>query len=212
MSQALQRLHFVGVGGAGMGPLAEIMARQGYRVSGSDLADNAVTRRLRQQGVAVSIGHAAAHVDGAEALVISSAVRRDNPELVAARAAGLPVVARAQLLAELMRTRQGVAVAGTHGKTTTTALVARVLAEAGADPGWVIGGEPLETTNLRVTTRELVPERRNQILVQHALLTPTVVRVLRNDQGIQGRRRLGYAPQSSDVVAVPEAWRRRLTG
>jgi UDP-N-acetylmuramate--alanine ligase len=143
MSQGLQRLHFVGVGGSGMGPLAEIMAGQGYRVSGSDLAENAVTARLRSHGVAVHIGHAAGQLADAEAVVISSAVRPDNPELVAARAAGLPVVARAQLLAELMRTRQGVAVAGTHGKTTTTALVARVLAEAGADPGWVIGGEPL---------------------------------------------------------------------
>ena len=142
-SQGLRRLHFVGVGGSGMGPLAEVMAGLGWRVSGTDLAENAVTTRLRGLGVAVHIGHAAAQVADAQALVISSAVKPDNPELVAARTAGLPVVGRAQLLAELMRTRQGVAVAGTHGKTTTTALVARVLAEAGADPGWVIGGEPL---------------------------------------------------------------------
>ena len=140
MKHAVQHLHFVGIGGAGMSAIAEILHRQGYRVSGSDLADSGVMRRLAELGVTVHVGHAAAHVAGAQAVVISSAVRPDNPEVVAARAAGVPVVARAVVLAELMRRKQGIAVAGTHGKTTTTGLVASVFIEAGTDPSVVIGG------------------------------------------------------------------------
>ena len=141
MKHAIKHIHFVGVGGSGMSPIAEILHKQGYRVSGSDQSESAVTRRLAELGVNVYIGHAAAHIDGAQAVVTSTAVKADNPEVQAARARRIPVVARAVLLAELMRLKQGIAIAGTHGKTTTTSLVASVLAEAGLDPTYVIGGQ-----------------------------------------------------------------------
>ncbi|PWG65174.1 UDP-N-acetylmuramate--L-alanine ligase [Sediminicurvatus halobius] len=136
----VQRLHFVGIGGAGMGGIAEVLLNLGYQVSGSDLRENPVTRHLADLGAAVHIGHDAGHVEGADAVVISSAVTGDNPEVQAARERRLPVVPRAEMLAELMRFRYGIAVAGTHGKTTTTSLVASILAEAGLDPTFVIGG------------------------------------------------------------------------
>jgi UDP-N-acetylmuramate--alanine ligase len=136
----IRRVHFVGVGGSGMNGIAEVLANLGYEVSGSDLKESAVTRRLSAHGVAVRIGHAASHVAGADAVVVSSAVKPDNPEVVAARAARIPVVPRAEMLAELMRFRFGIAVAGTHGKTTTTSLVTSLLTEAGLDPTFVIGG------------------------------------------------------------------------
>ena len=141
MKHAIKHIHFVGVGGSGMSPIAEILHNLGYRVSGSDLSASSVTQRLADLGVKVFIGHAAEHINGAQAVVTSTAVKADNPEVLAARAARVPVVARAVLLAELMRLKQGIAIAGTHGKTTTTSLVASVLAEAGADPTFVIGGE-----------------------------------------------------------------------
>jgi len=134
-------IHLVGIGGAGMGGIAEVLVNLGYRVQGSDLRANAVTARLERLGVRVSIGHDAAHVAGAGCVVVSSAVAADNPELAAAQAARIPVVRRAEMLAELMRFREGIAVAGTHGKTTTTSLVASVLAEGGLDPTFVIGGQ-----------------------------------------------------------------------
>ena len=143
MKHAIQHIHFVGIGGAGMSGIAEVLHKLGYRVSGSDQSDSAVTRRLSGLGLTVFIGHAAAHIAGAQAVVTSTAVKPHNPEVLAARAAKVPVVARAVMLAELMRLKQGVAIAGTHGKTTTTSLVARVLTEGGLDPTYVIGGELL---------------------------------------------------------------------
>ena len=140
MMHAVKHIHFVGVGGSGMSPIAEILHRQGYRVSGSDQSASPATQRLAQLGIAIHIGHAAGHIAGAQAVVASTAVKSDNPEVVAARALRIPVVARAVLLAELMRLKQGIAIAGTHGKTTTTSLVASVLTEAGVDPTFVIGG------------------------------------------------------------------------
>ena len=140
MKHAVKRIHFVGVGGAGMSGIAEILHNLGYTVSGSDQADSATVRRLSGLGVKTFVGHDAAHIAGAQAVVISSAVRADNPELTAARARRIPVVPRAVMLAELMRLKSGIAIAGTHGKTTTTSLVASVLAEAGVDPTFVIGG------------------------------------------------------------------------
>ncbi len=140
MRHKVKHVHFVGIGGAGMSGIAEVLLNLGYQVSGSDLADGAATRRLQGLGAKVSTGHAAAHIAGADAVVISSAVKEDNPEVVAARAKRIPVVPRALMLAELMRLKQGIAVAGTHGKTTTTSLVASVLAEGGMDPTYVIGG------------------------------------------------------------------------
>nr|WP_123770395.1 UDP-N-acetylmuramate--L-alanine ligase [Vulcaniibacterium tengchongense] len=143
LAKAFPRVHFVGIGGVGMSGIAEVMCTLGYQVSGSDNADNAVTRRLASLGVAVRRGHAAANVLGADCVVVSSAIRPDNPELLEARAQRIPVVPRAEMLAELMRFKRGIAVAGTHGKTTTTSLVASVLAEGGIDPTFVIGGQLL---------------------------------------------------------------------
>ncbi len=136
----IERIHFVGIGGSGMGGIAEVLLNLGYTVTGSDLAENAVTRRLSELGAGICIGHQGSHAEGASVVVISSAVPADNPEVVAARAARIPVIPRAEMLAELMRFREGIAVAGTHGKTTTTSLIASVLAEGGVDPTYVIGG------------------------------------------------------------------------
>ena len=140
MKHKVKRIHFGGVGGAGMSGIAEVLANQGFEVSGSDLAASTTTRRLSEKGVRVTIGHAAENSLGADAVVVSTAVKEDNPEVMAARAHHVPIVPRAQMLAELMRLKQGIAIAGTHGKTTTTSLVASCLAEAGLDPTFVIGG------------------------------------------------------------------------
>ena len=140
MKQAIRRIHFVGMGGAGMSGIAEVLHNLGYVISGSDLADSATLRRLQQLGIRAFVGHEAAHIEGADAVVTSTAVKPDNPEVLAAREKRIPVVPRAVMLAELMRLRKGIAIAGTHGKTTTTSLVASVLAEAGLDPTFVIGG------------------------------------------------------------------------
>ena len=155
MKHAIKHIHFVGIGGAGMSAIAEILHHQGYRVSGSDQSASATTRRLAEIGVEVHIGHDAAHVAGAQAVVTSTAVAAGNPEVQAARAWRIPVVARAVLLAELMRFKRGIAIAGTHGKTTTTSLVASVLAEAGLDPTFLIGGKlQSEGANARLGTGE----------------------------------------------------------
>ncbi len=140
MRHKVRNVHFVGIGGAGMSGIAEVLFNLGYAVSGSDLSESSATRRLAGFGAQVRIGHDAAHVAAADVVVISSAVKPDNPEVVAARARHVPVVPRALMLAELMRLKQGIAVAGTHGKTTTTSLAASVLAEGGLDPTFVIGG------------------------------------------------------------------------
>ena len=140
MKHAIRRIHFVGLGGAGMCGIAEVLHNLGYVISGSDLADSATLRRLKGLGVTTHVGHAAAHIEGADAVVISTAVQSDNPEVLAAREKKIPVVPRAIMLAELMRLRKGIAIAGAHGKTTTTSLVASVLGEAGLDPTFVIGG------------------------------------------------------------------------
>jgi UDP-N-acetylmuramate--alanine ligase len=144
MTERMRRIgliHLIGIGGAGMGGIAEVLVNLGYRVQGSDQRANAVTVRLAKMGVRIFLGHAAGQVEGADVVVVSTAIAADNPELDAARAARIPVVRRAEMLAELMRFRQGIAVAGTHGKTTTTSLVASVLAEGGLDPTFVIGGQ-----------------------------------------------------------------------
>ncbi len=140
MKHKVKHIHFVGVGGSGMSGIAEVLAHLDYTVSGSDLAGSATTRRLEGEGIRVMIGHDAANVVGADAVVVSTAVKADNPEVVAARERRIPVVPRAQMLAELMRLKQGIAIAGTHGKTTTTSLVTSILAEGGVDPTFVIGG------------------------------------------------------------------------
>lgn len=136
----VKRIHFVGIGGAGMGGIAEVLLNQGYEISGSDIAENANTQRLTELGAQVMIGHSAANIEGVSVVVVSSAINPNNPELVAATAQRIPLVRRAEMLAELMRFRHGVAVAGTHGKTTTTSLVASIFAQAELDPTFVIGG------------------------------------------------------------------------
>ena len=141
MKHAVKNIHFVGIGGAGMSGIAEILHNLGYVVSGSDQADSATSRRLASLGIRVHVGHDAVHIEGAEAVVTSTAVKGDNPEVIAARAKRIPVVPRAVMLAELMRLRKGIAIAGTHGKTTTTSLVTDILTEAGVDPTFVIGGK-----------------------------------------------------------------------
>lgn len=143
----VRQLHFVGIGGAGMSGIAEVVKTLGFTVTGSDVAESAAVSRLRQLGIPVFIGHAAEHVANADVLVISTAVSAENPELVAAQAKRLPIVRRAEMLAELMRFRIGLAVAGTHGKTTTTSLLAAILAEAGWDPTYVIGGKLLSSSS-----------------------------------------------------------------
>ena len=140
MKHAIRHIHFIGVGGSGMSGIAEVLLNLGYTISGSDLADSTTLRRLSGLGIQTQVGHSADNVKGADAVVTSTAVKSDNPEVLAARARHIPVVPRAVMLAELMRMKQGVAIAGTHGKTTTTSLVASVLAEGGLDPTFVIGG------------------------------------------------------------------------
>ena len=140
MRHKVKQVHFVGIGGSGMSGIAEVLLNLGYDISGSDLSSNAATRRLTGLGAQVFVGHAAHHIANADAVVVSTAVKADNPEVVAAREKHIPVVPRALMLAELMRLKQGIAIAGTHGKTTTTSLAASVLAEGGLDPTFVIGG------------------------------------------------------------------------
>lgn len=140
MKHKVKHIHFVGIGGSGMSGIAEVLVNLGYTVSGSDLSTTATTQRLSSLGIRVAIGHGAENIVGANAVVVSTAVKPDNPEVVAARLAEVPVVPRAQMLAELMRLKHGIAIAGTHGKTTTTSLVASILAEGGLDPTFVIGG------------------------------------------------------------------------
>ncbi len=157
MKHAIRHIHFVGIGGAGMSGIAEVLLNLGYRISGSDLGSSAVTRRLIELGAHVHQGHDAAYIEGADCIVTSTAVKADNPEVLAARARLIPVVPRAVMLAELMRMKKGVAIAGTHGKTTTTSLVASVLAAARLDPTFVIGGKLNSTgANARLGSGEYI--------------------------------------------------------
>jgi UDP-N-acetylmuramate--alanine ligase len=182
MKHKVKRVHFVGIGGAGMSGIAEVLMTQGYRVSGSDLAASAATRRLAGLGVTITIGHAAAHQDGADAVVVSTAVAADNPEVVAARERGVPIVPRALMLAELMRLKQGIAVAGTHGKTTTTSLIASVLAEGGLDPTFVIGGRLLSAdANARLGTGEFLVAEADESDASFLYLTPVLAVVTNID-------------------------------
>ena len=137
----IQRIHFVGIGGVGMSGIAEVLVNLGYQVGGSDVKDSPVTQRLQTLGVTFHVGHDAKNIEDAQVVVISSAVRGDNPEVVAAHAAKVPVIPRGEMLAELMRMKYGIAIAGSHGKTTTTSMVAQVLSQGGIDPTIVIGGK-----------------------------------------------------------------------
>jgi UDP-N-acetylmuramate--alanine ligase len=175
MRHKVKRIHFVGIGGAGMSGIAEVLITQGFRVSGSDLAASAATRRLCGLGATIAIGHAAANIAGADAVVVSTAVAADNPEVVAAREGNIPVVPRALMLAELMRLKQGIAVAGTHGKTTTTSLIASVLAEGGLDPTFVIGGRLLSAdANARLGKGEFLVAEADESDASFLYLQPVL--------------------------------------
>ncbi|MDX1380542.1 MAG: UDP-N-acetylmuramate--L-alanine ligase [Xanthomonadales bacterium] len=178
-----RRVHFVGIGGAGMSGIAEVLVNQGFTVSGSDLAEGSTTRRLRQLGATVHQGHAAENVSGVDVLVVSSAVAESNPEVQAARAARIPVVPRAEMLAELMRFRRGIAVAGTHGKTTTTSRTAGLLAEAGLDPTFVIGGlVNAWGSNARLGTGEYLVAEADESDGSFLLLQPVIALVTNIDR------------------------------
>lgn len=175
MKHMIKHLHFVGIGGAGMSGIAEVLLNLGYEVSGSDLGQNAATARLAGLGARVVQGHSAENIAGADAVVVSTAVKEDNPEVVAARAAHVPVVPRAQMLAELMRLKQGIAVAGTHGKTTTTSLVASILAEGGLDPTFVIGGRlNAAGANARLGTGDFLVAEADESDASFLYLSPVI--------------------------------------
>ena len=183
MKQKIKHLHFIGIGGSGMSGIAEVLLNLGYQVSGSDLAENAPAKRLKGLGAKVVIGHAAGNITGADVVVISSAVKADNPEVVAAKTARVPVVPRAMMLAELMRFKQGIAIAGTHGKTTTTSLIAHVLGEAGLDPTCVIGGRLNSIgTNARLGQGEYLVAEADESDASFLYLQPIMAVVTNIDQ------------------------------
>jgi len=182
MKHKVRRIHFVGIGGAGMSGIAEVLVNQGYQVSGSDLAENAATRRLAKLGAKLQFRHEPANVAGADVVVVSTAVQPDNPEVVAAREERIPVVPRALMLAELMRLKQGVAIAGTHGKTTTTSLVASVLAEAGLDPTFVIGGRLIAAgSNARLGAGDFIVVEADESDASFLHLQPSIAVVTNID-------------------------------
>jgi len=175
MKHKVRNIHFVGIGGSGMSGIAEVFANLGYRVSGSDLVASTVTERLAGQGIRIAIGHTAENITGAHAVVVSTAVKNDNPEVEAAHLAGVPVVPRALMLAELMRLKRGIAIAGTHGKTTTTSLVASILGEAGLDPTFVIGGRlNAVEANARLGTGDYLVAEADESDASFLYLTPVV--------------------------------------
>jgi UDP-N-acetylmuramate--alanine ligase len=180
MKHIVKHIHFVGIGGAGMSGIAEVLLNLGYQVSGSDLSSNNVTDRLISLGARVAIGHDAENIEGANAVVVSTAVRSDNPEVLAARHKRIPIVPRAVMLAELMRLKQGIAIAGTHGKTTTTSLVASVLAAGGLDPTFVIGGRLISAgANARLGTGDFIVAEADESDASFLNLFP-VIEVITN--------------------------------
>ena len=182
MRHAVRHIHFVGIGGTGMSGIAEVLLNQNYIVSGSDLADNVVTKRLAKLGAIIKHSHVAENIAGADAVVVSTAVASDNPEVLAAREHKIPVVPRAIMLAELMRMRQGIAVAGTHGKTTTTSLVASILGEAGMDPTFVIGGKLMAAgANARLGKGDFLVAEADESDASFLYLTPVIAIVTNID-------------------------------
>jgi UDP-N-acetylmuramate--alanine ligase len=182
MKHKVKSLHFVGIGGSGMNGIAEVLLNLGFQVSGSDLAESAVTQRLQKQGATIYIGHAESNLGDADAVVTSTAVHADNPEVVAARARKIPVVPRAMMLAELMRLRQGIAIAGTHGKTTTTSLTASVLAQGGFDPTYVIGGRLNSSgANAKLGTGEFLVAEADESDASFLYLSPILAVVTNID-------------------------------
>ena len=187
MKHKVRRIHFVGIGGSGMSGIAEVLVNQGYQVSGSDLVENAATRRLGKLGVKIHLRHQPANVAGADVVVVSTAVHDDNSEVLAAREHRIPVVPRALMLAELMRLKQGVAIAGTHGKTTTTSLVASVLAEAGLDPTFVIGGRLIAAgSNARLGAGDFIVVEADESDASFLHLQPVIAVVTNIDADHMG--------------------------
>jgi len=182
MKHKIKHIHFVGIGGSGMNGIAEVLLNLGFKVSGSDLADSAVTQRLQSLGATVYQGHSDKNLTSADAVVTSTAVKADNPEVVAAREQRIPIVPRAVMLAELMRLRQGIAIAGTHGKTTTTSLVTTVLAKGGFDPTFVIGGRLNSSgANARLGTGEFIVAEADESDASFLYLTPILAVVTNID-------------------------------
>jgi UDP-N-acetylmuramate--alanine ligase len=182
MKHKVKHVHFVGIGGSGMSGIAEVLLNLGYQVSGSDTGESAVTRHLQSLGARIHKGHAAEQIEGANAVVVSTAVAADNPEVLAARAKTIPVVPRASMLAELMRLKQGIAVAGTHGKTTTTSLTAAVLAEGGLDPTFVIGGRVEAVgSNARLGTGDFIVVEADESDASFLYLQPCIAVVTNID-------------------------------
>jgi UDP-N-acetylmuramate--alanine ligase len=180
MKHKVKNIHFVGIGGSGMSGIAEVMLNLGYTVSGSDLGSNAATQRLAELGAKVTQGHDARNIENADAIVTSTAVKADNPEVTAARAKRIPIVPRAVMLAELMRLKQGIAIAGTHGKTTTTSLVASILAEGGLDPTFVIGGRLTKAgANAKLGTGDFIVAEADESDASFLNLSP-VIEVITN--------------------------------
>ena len=175
MKHKVKNIHFVGIGGSGMNGIAEVLLNLGFQVSGSDLGESVATQRLKQLGATVYLGHAEQHLTRADAVVVSTAVKQDNPEVIAARARRIPVVPRAMMLAELMRLRQGIAIAGTHGKTTTTSLAASVLARGGFDPTFVIGGKLNSSgANAKLGTGEFIVVEADESDASFLYLQPII--------------------------------------
>jgi UDP-N-acetylmuramate--alanine ligase len=183
MKHKVKRIHFVGIGGVGMSGIAEVLLNLGFEISGSDLGHNASAQRLAAAGAHVHLGHAAEYVANADVVVISSAVKEDNPEVIEARSRKIPVVPRAQMLAELMRLKQGIAIAGTHGKTTTTSLTASILEAAGLDPTFVIGGKlHAAGSNARLGHGDFLVAEADESDASFLLLTPVISVVTNIDQ------------------------------
>ena len=180
MKHRVKNIHFIGIGGSGMSPIAEVLLNLGYNISGSDIGSNVATRRLEELGATVALGHAAANVEQVDVVVTSTAVKSDNVEVLAARARNIPIVPRAIMLGELMRLKRGIAIAGTHGKTTTTSLVASVLAEGGLDPTFVIGGRLTSAgANARVGAGEFIVAEADESDASFLSLSP-VIEVITN--------------------------------
>jgi len=187
MKHKVKNIHFIGIGGSGMSGIAEVLVNLDFNVSGSDLASNATTKRLASFGATVYQGHEKAHLNDADVVVVSSAVNEQNPEIMAAREKNIPVIPRALMLAELMRFKQGIAVAGTHGKTTTTSLIASILAEAGMDPTFVIGGKlEAASANARLGTGEYIVVEADESDASFLHLSPILAVVTNIDQDHMG--------------------------